>query len=119
MGRGLWWSFGEPREENGELTADFYYQIGKHVELRLPWPTRRFAEAGGLSIHVGGENRDSGWPHDITAKTEETGRRLYELLGKEAQASLIRTFANRTGMETIAFFTYCSRQRVPKTGKSA
>lgn len=97
MGRGLWWSFGEPREENGELTADFYYQIGKHVELRLPWPTRRFAEAGGLSIHVGGENRDSGWPHDITAKTEETGRRLYDLLGKEAQASLIRTFAEQNG----------------------
>jgi hypothetical protein len=53
MGRGLWWSFGEPREERGELVADFYYQIGKHVELRLPWPTRRFADAGGLSIHVG------------------------------------------------------------------
>lgn len=97
MGSGLWWSFGEPHEERGELVADFYYQIGRHVELRLPWPTRRFADAGGLSIQIGEKKHGTGWPHDITAKTEETGRRLYDLLGKEAQASLIRTFANQNG----------------------
>jgi len=100
MARGLWWSFGEPREERGELVVDFYYQIGKHVELRLPWPTKRFADAGGLTIGVGASDANGGWPHDITAKTVETGRRLYEFLGKEAQASLIRTFANRSDDST-------------------
>ncbi|MBN2326458.1 MAG: CHAT domain-containing protein, partial [Candidatus Omnitrophica bacterium] len=94
MGHELWWSFGEPREEAGELVANFYYQIGKHVKLRLPWPTRRFADAGDLSIHVGNRTPGHEWPLDITSKTQETGRLLYELLGKDAQASLIRTFAN-------------------------
>jgi len=94
MTHGLWWSFGEPREEREKLVADFYYQTGKHVELRIPWPAKRFAEAGELPIRLGNGERDNGWIPDLTSNTAETGRRLYDLLGKDAQTSLIRAFAN-------------------------
>ncbi len=93
MKQGLWWSFGEPREENGRLVTDFYYQTGKHKKLVLPWPTRHFNGAGDLPIQM--ESESETFPYtDLTTKTPEAGQRLYDLLGKDAQTSLIRTFAN-------------------------
>ena len=90
---GLWWSFGEPRLENGEIVTDFYFQIGRHIELRFPWPVRRFDGAGGLSLQL--DNGAAAGPRlapDLISNRQETGRKLYEILGKEAQSSLIRAF---------------------------
>jgi len=92
---GLWWSFGEPRLENGEIVTDFYFQIGRHIELRFPWPVRRFDGAGGLSLQL--DNGAAAGPRlapDLISNRQETGRKLYEILGKEAQSSLIRAFAH-------------------------
>ncbi len=94
MAHGLWWSFGEPREANDRLVTDFYYQTGRHAELHLPWPSKPFTAAGDLAVRINNGSRLSDWPTDLTIKSVETGRLLYELLGKEAQASLIRAFAN-------------------------
>ncbi|HPO99701.1 MAG TPA: CHAT domain-containing protein [bacterium] len=103
---GLWWSFGEPRQVNGEIVTDFYYQIGKHIELRLPWPSRTFDGAGGLPLQLDdGEKNEVRLTADLLSNRQETGRRLYELLGKEAQASLIRTFA-QPGMESFERILY-------------
>lgn len=87
----LHWSFGEPREENGGLAVDFYYQTGKHSTLRFDWPTRRFTGAGDLAFHGSGR---PGWRGGFDRHAMETGRTLYSLLGGDAQAALIRTFAN-------------------------
>jgi hypothetical protein len=93
-GHRLWWSFGEPQIDAGELVANFYYQTGKHEELHLPWPVRRFSAAGELPIRVANGERKNGWITDLASGTVETGRCLYDYLGKNAQTSLIRTFAN-------------------------
>ncbi len=93
-GHRLWWSFGEPQFEEGELVTNFYYQTGKHAELRLPWPTRRFSAAGDLPVRITDGTTESSWTTDLISGTIETGKRLYEYLGKHAQTSLIRTFAN-------------------------
>ena len=87
------WSFGEPHENDGGLAVDFYYQTGKHISLQFAWPTRRFTGAGNLPLQS--KDLSSGawfgaWDH----QAQETGRRLYELLGPEAQKTLIHTFAN-------------------------
>ncbi|MFB3785509.1 MAG: CHAT domain-containing protein [bacterium] len=103
---GLWWSFGEPRQENGEIVTDFYFQIGRHIELRLPWPARRFDGAGGLPLHVEtGETAFVRLSPDLISSRQETGRQLYEILGKEAQSSLIRAFAH-PGAETSERILY-------------
>ena len=92
----LCWSFGEPREEAGQLVVPFYYQIGRHVELQLPWPTPRFSGAGGLAIQVGNALPSAAYTGKWDPYAVEIGQRLYESLGPEAQSTLIRTFANRS-----------------------
>lgn len=87
------WSFGEPLENDGGLSVDFYYQTGKHIALQFAWPTRRFTGAGNLLLQS--KDAPSGtWFGAWDRQAQETGRRLYELLGPEAQKTLIRTFAN-------------------------
>ncbi len=94
MTQRLWWSFGDPREEGNQLVTDFYYKTGKHMRLTLPWPARRFTAAGELPIQVNGGDDRGEWIEDFSTGSVETGRRLYSLLGKEAQETLIRSFAN-------------------------
>ncbi|MBI1388760.1 MAG: CHAT domain-containing protein [bacterium] len=107
------WSFSEPREEEGELVADFYYQTGKHSVVRLPWPTRRFTGAGDLRIQLG-DHAGGAWMAGLDHHAIETGRHLYELLGPEAQGALIRTFANprdnETGRALVLQFPIPSRE---------
>ncbi|MDP8244936.1 MAG: CHAT domain-containing protein [Candidatus Hinthialibacter antarcticus] len=87
------WSFGEPHENDGGLAVDFYYQTGKHISLQFAWPTRRFTGAGNLPLQT--KDVSSGaWFGAWDRQAQETGRRLYELLGAEAQKTLIHTFAN-------------------------
>ena len=90
----LYWSFGEPREDKGDLVCDFYYQTGRHRELRLPWPSQRFTASGDLSISLGNGLSSVRSFSDFSSGTEEAGRKLYEFLENEAQASLIRAFSN-------------------------
>ncbi len=87
------WSFGEPHENDGGLAVDFYYQTGKHITLQFAWPTRRFTGAGSLPLQAG-ESSSSAWFGAWDHQAQETGRRLYDLLGPEAQKTLIQTFAN-------------------------
>ena len=90
----LYWSFGEPKEDNGRLVCDFYYQTGRHSELCLPWPSQRFTASGDLSISLGNSFSSFHSFSDISSGTEESGRKLYDFLGKDAQTSLIRAFSN-------------------------
>ncbi len=90
----LWWSFGEPQVKAGKLVTNFYYQTGRHTELHLPWPTRRFSAAGELPIRISNGAHENEGITNLASGTIEAGQVLYDLLGKEAQTSLIRTFAN-------------------------
>jgi len=90
----LYWSFGEPRGVGHELVCDFYYQTGRHVELRLPWPAHSFAASGDLMIGIGNGGASILSGMEFSAGTADAGRKLYHLLGKDAQTSLIRAFTN-------------------------
>ncbi|MDX9752636.1 MAG: CHAT domain-containing protein [bacterium] len=89
----LFWSFGVPQQDKGELICDFYYQTGRHAELRLPWPSQRFAGSGELTIALN-NGLQRPWGLDFSSGTVEAGKKLYLFLGKEAQTSLIRAFTN-------------------------
>ena len=91
-----WWTFGEPREEQGELVVHFYYQVGRHMELRIPLPVRWFTAAGGLPVQMDENGVSAHPPLLLTSRQVEMGKQLYRLLGAEAQAGLIRSFANRS-----------------------
>jgi hypothetical protein len=89
----LYWSFGVPRLVDENLVVNFYYQTGKHVELHIPFPTRSFEAGGSLQFHMDEED-DYDAEHFLKSNSPEGGIRLYQLLGKEAQSTLIHTFAN-------------------------
>lgn len=105
------WSFGEPRTEGGYLLTHFYYQPGRHVELRLPWPAQVFEAAGGLPIQMEIEGEETP-AMGLASGSAESGRQLYDRLGKEAQAVLIRAFANLNDAEEerILFLRFSTPQ---------
>jgi len=103
----LYWSFGEPYEENGYLVTNFYYQTGKHVTLRLPWPVRSFDAAGNLTVST---EPGQAAGANLGRENAQAGQRLFEHLGTDVQTSIIQTFANLpdTENERILYLRFSS-----------
>ncbi len=94
MNHQLFWIFGTPEEEDGILAVDFYYQAGKHTRLHIPIPAPRFQAAGELPFHLKENNLSKPPAFDLPSNPVEAGKKLFSILGEEAQKTLIQTFAN-------------------------
>lgn len=95
----LWWVFGEPREEGGELAVNFYYQMGRHADLRIPLSGKRLKAAGEMPIEVYTGQERAVQPIHLSNSRVEIGKKLYQILGPDAQSALIRSFLSDTGEE--------------------
>lgn len=101
----LFWIFGTPQEEAGELAVDFYYQAGKHTRLHITIPAPRFHAAGELPFHINNESGTQFSTFDLPSNPVEAGKKLFALLGEDAQKTLIRTFANlENGVDERALY---------------